>query len=131
MTSFFSIQGRRARETGLFRLTTAGDAGAATCDVSVKMSQENTNDLTSDFAFVGCKYGGGTDIPFEGHVASLAAVRIGRELERRTSDAIVMIAIEPGTRWIIDSTIVELSGCLLAFEPSLAATKSSLSVKLD
>lgn len=89
------------------------------------------NGLTCDLAFVGRKDSRCTGTLFESHMAKLAAVRVGCELQRRTSDAVVMISIEPGTRWIVKSTIVKLTGNFLAFKPGLAATESRLLVWLN
>jgi hypothetical protein len=78
--------------------------------------------LTGDLAFVGRKDSRGTGALFESHMAELAAVGVGCKLQRRTSDAVVVVSIEPGTRWIVKSTIVKLAGNFLAFKPGLAAT---------
>jgi len=87
--------------------------------------------LTGDLAFIRRKDSRGTGTLFESHMAKLAAVRVGCELQRRTSDAVVVVSIEPCTRWIVKSTIIKLAGNFVAFKPGLAATESRSLVWLD
>lgn len=129
MTSFDSIQGRRARGRRLFRLETPGILGASAYDTSVGCLWSSEDELTGDFA-ASSKDSRGTCI-IESYVTEIAAVCIGCKLNGSTGDIVVVIAVEPGAGRTVWCSVLQGTCNFLALEPSLAASRREWSVWIE